>query len=146
MENRESRQVPERRPGDPEFRAPRAKGDERKEQARQEYIRAGFSPDTFEEDWPAIRSRLASEEIARRSAVVGAEPRDTASTRREGWWGGWIGLVLVIIIVLWLWWIAIWGWGGWGNTGAQGNGGLGGAGQNQPVQQAPQNGGAGGGR
>jgi hypothetical protein len=122
--------------GDTELRAPRADGNERKEQARQEYVLAGFPQESFDDDWPAIRSRLASEEIARRLVVDGAEPRDLQEIRR-GWWGGWIGLVIVAIVILWLWWIAIWGWGAWGNNGVV-RGGVG-AGQNQPAQQAPQN-------
>ena len=128
--------------GDPELRTPEAAEEKRKEQARQEYVHAGFSPASFEADWPMIRSRLAAEEVAHRLAMADPESGDLATNRRRGWrgqvegfWGGWIGLVIVAIIILWLWWIAIWGWGAWGNGGARG--GVG-AGQNQPVQQAPQ--------
>jgi hypothetical protein len=39
---------------------------EAKRSALQEYIEAGFSPETFEADWPAIRARLAAEKITER--------------------------------------------------------------------------------
>jgi hypothetical protein len=39
---------------------------EAKQSALQEYIDAGFSPESFEADWPAIRARLAAEKIAER--------------------------------------------------------------------------------
>ncbi|HET7270451.1 MAG TPA: hypothetical protein VFI90_05125 [Rubrobacter sp.] len=60
--------------------------EERAEQARQlevqakrgafqEYIDAGFSPETFEADWPTIRARLAANKIAEHRRLA-ASPRD----------------------------------------------------------------------
>lgn len=46
-----------------------------KEQALRDYIEAGFSPESFEADWPAIRASLAAEKIAERRNRA-ASPRD----------------------------------------------------------------------
>jgi hypothetical protein len=48
---------------------------EAKRSALQEYIDAGFSPESFEADWPAIRAQLAARVIAERRRRV-ASPRD----------------------------------------------------------------------
>jgi hypothetical protein len=134
-----------REAGNPELRDPEAAEEERKAQARQEYILAGFSPRKFEEDWPVIRARLATEEIARRWAMADPEP-GSPSTGGGGLrgsrdlWGRrgapWIAAVIIILIILWFWWIAIWGFGAWGTGANQTRQQIP---QNQPVQQAPQN-------
>jgi hypothetical protein len=48
---------------------------ETKQRALQEYIEAGFSPESFEDDWPQIRARLAADKIAARRNRA-ASPRD----------------------------------------------------------------------
>jgi hypothetical protein len=47
---------------------------EAKQRALQGYIYAAFSPESFETDWPAIRARLAAENIAQRRSRA-ASPR-----------------------------------------------------------------------
>ena len=48
---------------------------EAKQRALQEYIDAGFSPESFEDAWPQIRARLAADKIAERRNRA-ASPRD----------------------------------------------------------------------
>ena len=41
-----------------------------KQRALREYIDAGFSPESFEADWPVIRARLAANKIAERRRLA----------------------------------------------------------------------------
>jgi hypothetical protein len=53
---------------------------ETKQQTLREFIEAGFSPESFEADWPVIRARLSAEKIAeRRDRAAGPRVMCTTS-------------------------------------------------------------------
>ena len=57
---------------------------EAKQRALQEYIDAGFSPESFEADWPQIRARLAADKRAERRDRAASPPR-LRGPQRAGW-------------------------------------------------------------